>query len=96
MSDCKFAQIDVHIPKGTYITIQPYCIHRDGEYFPEPNTFKPERFIEKPAESHSAFMPFGLGPRHCVGMRFAQNELRIAIAKLLLNFRLVPNASIEV
>lgn len=76
--------------------MQPYAIHRDPEYFPDPLRFNPERFVDKSAESNPAFMPFGLGPRMCVGMRFAQNELRIALANFVLNYRLLPNPNLEV
>ena len=84
------------IPKNTMITIQPYVIHRDPENFPDPEQFKPERFIEKSAEFHPAFMPFGAGPRLCVGMRFAQNELRVGVAKFFLTYKIFPTADLKV
>ncbi|OTF72650.1 hypothetical protein BLA29_014962 [Euroglyphus maynei] len=46
-------------------------------------------------ESSIAYMPFGVGGRLCVGMRFAQNELRAAVAQLLLNYRLIPDPNID-
>lgn len=85
------------VPANSTIFIQPYVIHRDPDYFPEPNEFKPERFLgENSAESNIAFMPFGLGPRLCVGMRFALNELRIVIAQLIYNYKITADPDLKV
>ncbi|CAH1233402.1 CYP3A5 [Branchiostoma lanceolatum] len=82
----------LHIPAGTVVNIPAYAIHHDEEIWPEPDKFKPERFSkeEKEARDPYAFLPFGSGPRNCVGMRLAQLELRFALAKALQKFRLVP------
>lgn len=85
----------IWLPANTLVSIQPYIIHRDSEYFPDPEEFKPERFIDGDAESSPAFIPFGLGPRLCVGMRFAINELRFALSKLIQNYRLEPNPQLK-
>lgn len=46
-------------------------IHRDPEYFPNPMDYKPERFAEGSIDYNPvAFMPFGEGPRHCIGINF--------------------------
>src|SRR5699024_9239241 len=97
VQDCELTDTGLKIPKDTLITIIPYVIHRDPEYFPDPNTFKPERFLDKlqVAESNFAYMPFGVGPRLCVGMRFAQNELRIGLAHFVLNYKVTMDPKFE-
>ena len=85
--DCELLDTGIKIPKGTLISIQPYVIHRMEENFSEPLQFKPERFLDKSIENNHAYLPFGVGPRLCVGMRFAQNELRIGLSNLFLNYR---------
>ncbi|KAH9413209.1 hypothetical protein DERP_006895, partial [Dermatophagoides pteronyssinus] len=86
----------IEIPAKTLILFSPYIMHRIPEYFPDPESFKPERFIgENSMESSIAYMPFGTGSRLCVGNRFALNELRAAIAQLILNYRLIPNTNLK-
>ena len=96
-ADCELLDTGIKIPKDTLIIIQPYSIHRNAEYFPDPLEFKPERFFEKETspENHFAFAPFGYGQRLCVGMRFAQNELRIGLAKFILNYKVEAEKGLE-
>ncbi|KAK7466672.1 hypothetical protein BaRGS_00037239 [Batillaria attramentaria] len=77
-----------HIKKGWRIAIPTMAIHRDPSIWPDPLKFDPERFTpEARATRHPyAFMPFGLGPRNCIGMRLAQLEMRMAIATILQHF----------
>ncbi|XP_019645052.1 PREDICTED: cytochrome P450 3A8-like [Branchiostoma belcheri] len=90
---CK-ADTDVkglHIPAGTIVNIPAYAIHHDPELWPEPEKFKPERFSKEAQESRDpyAFMPFGSGPRSCLGMRLAMLEIKLALARTLEKFRFV-------
>ena len=75
----------IKITKGTSIEVLPYVIHRDPDFWPEPNQFKPERFLE-PKHHPWAYLPFGGGPRICVGQRFALQEMRMCCAKLFKKF----------
>ncbi|KAK7466673.1 hypothetical protein BaRGS_00037240 [Batillaria attramentaria] len=77
-----------HIKKGWRIAIPAFTIHRDPAIWPDPLKFDPERFTpEARATRHPyAFMPFGLGPRNCIGMRLGQLEIRMAIATILQHF----------
>ncbi|XP_054499653.2 cytochrome P450 3A9-like [Agelaius phoeniceus] len=78
----------VTIPKGVVVTIPPYVLHRDPEYWPNPDEFRPERFNKENKESIDpyTYLPFGAGPRNCIGMRFALLILKVAIVSLLQHF----------
>ncbi|KAK2565310.1 Lithocholate 6-beta-hydroxylase [Acropora cervicornis] len=80
----------VNIPKGMPIMIPVYAIHHDPKVWPEPEKFNPERFTEaeKGNRHPYTFMPFGYGPRNCVGMRFALLELKLTLVKLLKKYKL--------
>ena len=69
----------------------PYALHRDPELWTDPLQFKPERFIN-PSHHPYAYIPFGAGPRVCIGERFAMNEIRMCCAKIFsrFEFNLVP------
>lgn len=79
------------IPKGTTVIIPVYSLHRDPEFFPDPEKFDPERFSAKAKESRDpfTFIGFGNGPRNCVGMRFAQMEMKLVMARLLKRYTFV-------
>lgn len=57
------------IEKGTKVLIPTYAIHHDHEYYPDPETFDPERFTaeEKAKRPNGTYIPFGDGPRICIG-----------------------------
>ncbi|XP_003228211.1 cytochrome P450 3A9 [Anolis carolinensis] len=78
----------VTIPKGVVVMIPPYNLHRDQEYWPEPEEFRPERFSKENKESVDpyTYLPFGAGPRNCIGMRFALVTMKVAITILLQHF----------
>ncbi|XP_055857581.1 cytochrome P450 4d2-like [Episyrphus balteatus] len=81
------------IPAGTDFTIGIYVMLRDGEYFPKPNDFIPERHLaENTAEKSNpyAYIPFSAGPRNCIGQKFAILEMKSTISKILRNYELLP------
>ena len=84
---------DLRIPTGTGIFIGVSSIHKDPRYWPEPELFKPDRFEH--VYNKLAFLPFGNGPRNCIGMRFAYAELKLVVASLVLNYKFVPGPSTE-
>ena len=84
------------LPKGTWIVMSPYVIHRVPEIFPDPYQFKPERWQ---SEYHSAyeFMPFSAGPRYCIGTSLGMMQLKIALSMLLqrFSFTLKPGTKVD-
>ncbi|XP_061720503.1 cytochrome P450 6B5-like [Cydia pomonella] len=84
---------NVTIEKNQLIKIPTLGIHYDEKIYPNPEKFDPERFSpENVAARHScAYLPFGLGPRNCIGIRFAQLQSRMCMAKLLSQFRVEPS-----
>ncbi|CAO2630596.1 Cytochrome P450 3A31 [Lemmus lemmus] len=82
----------VFIPKGSIVMIPIFSLHRDPQYWPEPEEFRPERFSKEKKGSIDpyVYMPFGNGPRNCIGMRFALMNMKLALTKLLQNFSFQP------
>uniref|UniRef100_A0A3Q4BDG2 Cytochrome P450 3A n=1 Tax=Mola mola TaxID=94237 RepID=A0A3Q4BDG2_MOLML len=82
----------VTIPKGTSITVPVYVLQRDPTLWPEPEAFKPERFSKDNKDNIDpyAFLPFGAGPRNCIGMRFALLMMKLAMVEILQRFSFVP------
>uniref|UniRef100_U5EY79 Putative cytochrome n=1 Tax=Corethrella appendiculata TaxID=1370023 RepID=U5EY79_9DIPT len=76
------------IEKGKAIFIPIAAFHRDPKYFPNPEKFDPERFNDENKHSinQSAYLPFGVGPRNCIGSRFALMAMKAIIYNLLLKF----------
>ncbi|HEX5790036.1 MAG TPA: cytochrome P450 [Luteolibacter sp.] len=74
------------IPAGASIIVSPYVMHRDARYWDEPERFRPERFAGN--GQHEAYLPFGAGPRYCIGNEFAMLEARLILVMILQRFRL--------
>ncbi|HMI82734.1 MAG TPA: cytochrome P450 [Polyangiaceae bacterium] len=72
------------IPAGTTIAICPYVLHRNPSYWDDPETFDPDRFLPErsTARSRFAYLPFGDGPRICIGKGFAMMEAKIVLAMI--------------
>ncbi|XP_036597164.1 cytochrome P450 3A8-like [Trichosurus vulpecula] len=76
------------IPKGTVVMAPAFVLHHDPEYWPEPEEFHPERFSKdnKGSINPYVYLPFGAGPRNCIGMRFALMNIKVATSRLLQEF----------
>ncbi|XP_049543994.1 probable cytochrome P450 6a13 isoform X1 [Anopheles darlingi] len=83
---------DVILPTKMKILIPIYAIQRDARYYPDPEQFVPDRFtLEAIAGRHMCtFLPFGEGPRICIGKRLGMIQSRVGIATVLANFRIRP------
>jgi len=87
------------IRKGRDIVfVSPYTLHRHPAYFPEPETFNPERFTPENEKklARYAYMPFGAGPRICIGNHFAMMEGHLLLVTVVqrVTFELVPDQTI--
>lgn len=81
---------DTAVPRRSYVIISPYTIHHHPDYWPDPDRFDPDRFAPGQAEQRPrfAYIPFGGGPRRCIGDRLAQLEMQLITAMVTQRFRL--------
>ena len=81
--------LGVPVPAGTVIVVSPYVLHRRRGLWENPDAFDPSRFLGERREriDRFAYIPFGAGPRVCIGMAFAIQEAVIVLANLLRTFR---------
>jgi cytochrome P450 len=90
---------DYTIHQGADLMISPYVLHRNPTTFPDPERFDPERFTaEREKELHRyAYIPFGAGPRVCIGNSFAMMEAQLILATVAQRFRLrlAPDQQVE-
>jgi cytochrome P450 len=87
------------IPRGTLVVIAPYVLHRHRTLWPDPDVFDPARFLDANHRSRIdrfSYLPFGAGPRTCVGSTFALQEATLVLATIVKSFamRLVPGHSV--
>ena len=77
------------IPAGVSVALLIYGMHHNPSVFPEPETFKPERFSPENSKGRHpfAFIPFSAGPRNCIGQKYALLEIKIVMANLLRRFQ---------
>jgi cytochrome P450 len=78
------------VPEGTRVMYSIYLSHRDREYWPEPERFLPERFERGQDDKRPplTYVPFGGGPRNCIGAAFAQIEAKVVLSRILQVFDL--------
>ncbi|GBN20447.1 Cytochrome P450 4V2 [Araneus ventricosus] len=76
------------IPKGASCVMFLYYLHRDPEIFPDPEKFDPDRFLpeNKISIPEYAFVPFSVGPRSCIGFRYAEMQSKTIVTQILRNF----------
>ncbi|XP_055314969.1 LOW QUALITY PROTEIN: probable cytochrome P450 9f2 [Sitodiplosis mosellana] len=86
-------KIKFKVEKGAILFFPTFSIHRDPKNFNEPERFDPERFSDenKHTINPETYLPFGIGPRNCIGSRFALMEIKAILYNLLLNFSFEPN-----
>lgn len=78
------------LPAGTDVLISPYMVQRHPDYWPAPDRFEPDRFLPEAGASRNRFvyLPFGLGPRACIGEHLAQIEMHAHVVMLARRFEL--------
>jgi cytochrome P450 len=81
---------DLQIPAGSMVVIAPYVLHRHRTLWDQPDVFRPERFLpeERGRIDRFAYLPFGAGPRVCIGASFSLQEAVIVLATIAKNLRL--------
>ncbi len=81
---------DVDLPAGGLVLIAPWVLHRHHALWRDPDAFDPSRFLpDAPPPPRFAFMPFGAGPRVCVGAQFAMTEAVLVLASLVRRFHFI-------
>jgi len=88
----------ITIPKGMIVGIPVWALHHAKEYYPEPDAFKPERFLAENRHeiTPGTYLPFGDGPRNCIGSRFALLECQLALVEILVAFKFVKTQKTKV
>jgi cytochrome P450 len=80
--DAAFTARDMSLPAGAQVLISPHLLHRLPEFWTEPGRFDPDRFLAPGAEDNPAFLPFGTGPRVCIGRNLATWEGIVFLAMI--------------
>ncbi len=85
------------IRRWTPVVVSVYGIHRNPRYWPAPDRFDPDRFLpdQQKTRPAGAFLPFIVGPRHCLGMRLAEMEMRLVVEALCRRFELRTLGPVE-
>lgn len=79
----------IDLPPRSIVFIAPWVLHRHHAFWHDPDAFYPARFLpDQPAPARFAFMPFGAGPRICVGAQFATTEAILVLAGIIGRFRI--------
>jgi cytochrome P450 len=96
LRDIKIGDYLIH--KRQTVVVAPYVLHRNQDYFPDPEQFNPERFTPENEERlpRYSYLPFGAGPRICIGNYFAMMEMHLLLATLAqrVTFELIPGQEI--
>ncbi|XP_044258700.1 cytochrome P450 9e2-like [Tribolium madens] len=95
----KSGEPSVKIKVGDIVWMPAYAIHHDPKYYPNPDVFDPERFSDQNKDNiktAGTFLPFGTGPRNCIGSRYALLETKILLYYILLNFDIVTNKKTKI
>lgn len=88
----------VQLPEGTELFYCPYALFRDPRFYPDPLRFDPDRWLATPLTDlpRGAYVPFGGGPRHCIGEQFAWVMMTVVIAEVVRRWHLQPQPGLRV
>jgi cytochrome P450 len=80
------------IPAGMEVWVDAHAVHRDPNVYPQPEAFRPERFLDEPPDGYS-FLPFGGGTHRCLGVSLALLELKVVLGEILKRFELAATTN---
>lgn len=88
VADYKVPGTDIIIQKGQQVIISPYAIQNDPDYYENPEIFNPDRFLPEEVKKRNqfAYLPFGEGPRICIGQRFGILQVKLGLITMLSNY----------
>ncbi|XP_021934430.1 cytochrome P450 6k1-like [Zootermopsis nevadensis] len=94
----KLRGTDVTLEKGVQVLLPILGLHHDPKYYPDPERFDPERFSEEEKKNRPPFsyLPFGEGPRICIGMRFGLIQTKVGLISIISNFDVQPSEKTQV
>lgn len=83
--DVKLASSNLIIPSGSTVVIGTYKLHRQPEFYENPNRFDPDNFLPENTQNRKyfAYIPFSAGPRSCVGRKYAMLKLKVLLSTIL-------------
>ena len=81
------------VSKGAMVQVLPYLIQRDSRWYEQPLAFNPRRFEQEASFRRGIYLPFGAGPRACIGRAFALMEGAVVLSRLLARVRILPSRS---
>ncbi|KAG5863356.1 hypothetical protein JTB14_030298 [Gonioctena quinquepunctata] len=98
VEDYKLPDSDIIIEKNTRVFIAINGIHYDPEYYDSPEIFNPDRFSEENKHKRNPYthLPFGEGPRICMGIRFGMMQTKVGLTSILKNFRVKLSSKTKV
>ena len=96
--DYKLGETGITVPKDMTIIIPIHAIHHSPKFYPNPHRFVPNRFMPENRDKliPYTYLPFGAGPRNCVGMRFALMETKTAIVRLITKYKFIRTENTKV
>ncbi|XP_069671900.1 probable cytochrome P450 6a13 isoform X3 [Periplaneta americana] len=85
----KIPDSEIVVDRGSQVVVPVMGLHYDPKYFPDPTRFDPDRFTEevKNTRHHYSYLPFGEGPRICMGMRFALLQIKVGLISILSKYQ---------
>jgi len=94
----ELANTGIKLYRGQAVEIPVYAIHHSEEYYPNPDKFNPDRFLPENRDQiiPYTYLPFGAGPRNCIGMRFALTEAKLGLVSILQKYRFSQSSKTEI
>lgn len=88
-NDYEIPELKLTLSKGQTVLIPIFAMQRSEMFFSNPEKYDPERFMPENSITPYTYLPFGGGPRNCIGMRFALTEAKMGLSRIIDQFRVV-------